>query len=178
MEPATEDYLQLTIQFDPRRVNVGFRNDNQAFQYERLISMRAFTTAMKLDPQRRGRFVSIRLPSRVTDIEASTTYSGFTLCIDDLEFARQWEDALIVWKFASSRNQLYIQRDIDNRYLNQLLDICESPPRVSFQSPEIARAQVAPRSTYTAPPFVYNWRENVAAGEPLRGQRVRARYVE
>ncbi|KAF2969773.1 hypothetical protein GQX73_g3858 [Xylaria multiplex] len=122
----SEYYLGLTVEFDPRRVSIGFRNEYQALQYHRLISDEPFTDIMRLDPQIYDRFVSVRLPSRVIQIEASTKYNGFCLCTNDAEFARQWKEALILFRVTPGNElNLYLERDIDNDDLNRLLYIPE-----------------------------------------------------
>ncbi|KAI0440464.1 hypothetical protein F4803DRAFT_527105 [Xylaria telfairii] len=119
-------FLDVIIELDPRRVAIGFRNNEQAAQYKRLISAKSSTQKLKLDPQRHGRLVSVRLPSRVIQLEASTTYNGFILCTNDAHFAKQWKDALMLWDFTSgSRYNLYFKRDIVAKDLNALLHIDE-----------------------------------------------------
>ncbi|KAI0481669.1 hypothetical protein F4859DRAFT_475550 [Xylaria cf. heliscus] len=123
-----EDYLDLSIEFDPRRVSIGFRNELQASQYKDLICHLQFTVVMRLDPQIHGRFVSVRLPSRVIQIQASTTCDGFYLCTRDADFAKQWKDALMLWKFRrGSTFDLYLERSIRNEDLNRKLHINERP---------------------------------------------------
>ncbi|TGJ78407.1 hypothetical protein E0Z10_g10358 [Xylaria hypoxylon] len=126
---SSENFLNLSIEFNPPRVSVGFRTERQAVQYLDLISCRPFTKTLKLDPQRYGRFVSVRLPSRVAQIEASTTYYGFRLCTKNTEFAKQWKYALILWEYTpNSERNLYLKRDIENEELNALLCIDEHLP--------------------------------------------------
>ncbi|KAH9989102.1 hypothetical protein F4779DRAFT_266230 [Xylariaceae sp. FL0662B] len=122
-------FLDVSIHFDPRRISIGFRSDYQAFRYSERIMRRSFLRDMALDCQVSGRFVSLRLPSRVTDIMSSTSYEGFYLCFSDAEVASRWQDALLVWRFVSgSATRLYVERDIDNNRLNDMLGIAEPQP--------------------------------------------------
>ncbi|KAI1846490.1 hypothetical protein JX266_007387 [Neoarthrinium moseri] len=129
MSSAGEAYLEVSIHFDPRRISVGFRTEGQAILYYGLIQQRSFTRDMALDPTVSGRWVSVRLPSRVTDVVASTSCNGFYLCFSSTETASGWHRALLIWKFsAGSTSKLYVERDMPNRRLNEILGISE-PPR-------------------------------------------------
>ncbi|KAH8160917.1 hypothetical protein CIB48_g7327 [Xylaria polymorpha] len=129
-ENHRENFLDLSIEFEPRRVVIGFRNTEQAAQYQFLITAKAFTQTMKLDPRRHDRLVSVRLPSRVLQIEASTAHHGFFLCSKDADFAKQWKEALILWNsMPGNPCNLYLKRDISNEDLNALLCIDERPDK-------------------------------------------------
>ncbi|KAI1753611.1 hypothetical protein F4782DRAFT_82850 [Xylaria castorea] len=141
-----EFFLDLSIEFDPLKICIGFQNERQAVRYHDLISRQYFTDKMKLNPQIFKRFVSVRLPSRVVQLHASTTHNGFYLCTEDADFAKQWTEALMLWNFTLGRDthKLYLKRDIATEDLNTLLDSHSnerSPPR--RREPGSARASRA-----------------------------------
>ncbi|GAW23742.1 hypothetical protein ANO14919_133180 [Xylariales sp. No.14919] len=127
--------LDLSVEFDPPRVSIGFRNEGEATKHLELITEKSFTKTMKLDPQIYGRFVSVPLPSKVVKIEASTTYDGFCLCTNEAGFTKQWEEALILWRFTpGGENNLYLKRHIEDEDLNALLLINEKRLHVGSES--------------------------------------------
>ncbi|KAI1372343.1 hypothetical protein F4677DRAFT_265645 [Hypoxylon crocopeplum] len=96
---ADATFLDVSIQFDPRRISIGFRNEAQVDRYHEIIIKKSFVKKMGLDSQVHGRFLSLRLPSRVTEIISSTSCGGFCLCFSEEVLASQWQEALLVWKF-------------------------------------------------------------------------------
>ncbi|CAJ2504197.1 Uu.00g115910.m01.CDS01 [Anthostomella pinea] len=115
-------YLGVSVHFEPRKLTIAFQNEFQAIKSYTLVKDRSFTKDMNLDPSQHRRYVSLRLPSRVTDIVASTACGGFYLHFCDVDVAKGWHKTLLLWKFVDgSSTDLYLARDISQWYLRHIL---------------------------------------------------------
>jgi len=135
-------YLDVQIRLDPKRVSVEFRTEEQAKRYYDQVRNRSIHETERLDSHLDRRRVSIRLPSRVTGIVASTTYKGFYLVFNDKNLAKDWVNGLLVWSFVSragvkSETEAFVVRDVNDDDLNKALGI-KSTQR--YESPEDAVA--------------------------------------
>ncbi|KAI2638838.1 hypothetical protein GGS26DRAFT_587609 [Hypomontagnella submonticulosa] len=142
-------YLDVSIKFEPRKITIGFRNNIQANRYHQLMSKEPFVRDMDLNSQVSNRSVSLRLPSRVTEIVSSSSCGGFYIHFSDEQLASEWQKTLLLWKFRDgSKTKLYIDRRIGNSLLNEMLGIPEPRPSSSeLRSPGEALT--------SAPPPVY-----------------------
>ena len=133
--------LDVRVQFQPnngRVIIIGFRHSRQARAYQAKISQSSFHTSMNLSSQVIDeRFVSIRLPGRVTDIVASTTWHGFYMVFSDQDVAKMWQDRLLLWKFVKGQTMhLYVDRNVDNFRLNEMLGIKAPVPTTTLNEPQ------------------------------------------
>lgn len=80
----------------------------------------------------------MRLPSRVTEVVASSSALGFYLVFSDENLAKQWQENLMVWKFfMNSKRKLYVKRDRNQQGVGKLLGMEEYSGRfigVAIQS--------------------------------------------
>jgi hypothetical protein len=117
-------YLDVKVEFEPRRISIGFDKQKQAVGYYEAINRTKFSREMDLDIKQRGNYVSVRLPSRVSEIVASTSALGFYLVFSDEELAAQWRANLLLWDFISnSKRKLYVRRGLSNETLNVMFGI-------------------------------------------------------
>ncbi|KAI0383176.1 hypothetical protein F5Y04DRAFT_250797 [Hypomontagnella monticulosa] len=143
---AQPNPLDVSIQFEPRTIVIGFRHNFQADQYLLLMKGNRFVDVMDLGVKLvSDRSVSMRLPSRVTEIVSSASSCGFYLCFSDEDLASQWQRALLLWKFREgSRSKLYVDRNIDDGQLNKMLRISKPRPRRDYEDPGPAITSVRP----------------------------------
>lgn len=125
---ATLD-LKITFNDNTRRVHITFQSTAQAFAYSQYISQRSIVKRETLAVSQTGREVSLRLPSRVSQIVATTTYGGFCFVFDDAQLARDWARSFLVWKFyPQSERRLYVDRFVSGEALNSWVGIPSVPP--------------------------------------------------
>ena len=139
-------YLGVQISLDPKRVSVEFRTEEQAKRYYDQVRNRSIHEKERLDSHLDRRGVSIRLPSRVTGIVASTTYEGFYLVFNDKNLAKDWVNGLLVWNFVSragvkSETEAFVVRDVKDDNLNKALGI---KPAQRYRTPADA---IPPQNT-------------------------------
>lgn len=139
---TSTSYLDVYIQFEPsRRITVGFQDEDIAMAFHTKVKSTAFHKEMDLKSERHGRKVSMRLPSRVTEVVASTSALGFYIVFSDENLAKQWQDNLLIWKFLrNSKRKLYVDRDLSQKGVGQLLGMSKysdrAPGRASYSKTE------------------------------------------
>jgi hypothetical protein len=118
MSPYPYTFLEVHIKFptfDPPTdayISIGFPELRQAKWYHQHIKGTALHHEQNLLSQRKDRMVSVRLPSRFTQISASSKCDGFYFTVSDEGLAEQWVASLVVWKFLQgSKTQLYVTRN-------------------------------------------------------------------
>ncbi|KAI1149343.1 hypothetical protein F4825DRAFT_453575 [Nemania diffusa] len=148
---ALDPYLEVTLllhchhpnlsPYNGHRIAIGFQSEVQAKEYYRLISQRDFTKTMELYPKRETNSVSLRLPSRVVQITASSKCSGFYIRFKGEQLAKEWQRALLLWEFVSSTTDcLYVERDIGYKKLNEMLHIPDKAESSGRRRPDHAQA--------------------------------------
>ncbi|KAI3340973.1 hypothetical protein F4824DRAFT_450226 [Ustulina deusta] len=158
--PRAQRPLDLSVQLScghadsgdySHEIVVGFHNEQQARQYSNLVFRQPFTQTMGLHPYQHGRHVTLRLPSRVTMVHASTTYGGFYIHFNSADLAKQWRKALLLWQFLpNSENDLYIERLVGKDTLDKFLQI---PGRTQPEyQPKRREPDLAPPSELHPPP--------------------------
>ncbi|KAH7011231.1 hypothetical protein EDB80DRAFT_711413 [Ilyonectria destructans] len=130
--------LGVEIDLNLNRINIRFRTEAQAIAYCQVLETRVPDKAATRED---GSFVvSIRLPSRVTSIVASTQYGGYYLVFSDPKLADWWNKKLIVWKLIEgSSRKLYVDRYISDESLNHSLGIRARNPEYGANEPALAR---------------------------------------
>lgn len=129
--PQDIEYLGVSLSLAPTpRVQVQFRTEEQARRYHAQVQGRGIHRrrglGSQLDPTYKS--VSLRIPSQVIRIEASTRFNGFYLVFSDEHVASEWVDGLLVWRFVhrtngTSKTDVYVWRDVDDKRLNEALGI-------------------------------------------------------
>ncbi|KAK8107435.1 uncharacterized protein PG998_009448 [Apiospora kogelbergensis] len=122
-----------------RRVSIGFRSAQQAEQYGNLARSKTIHHTERLACKVQGRYVSLRLPSRVTEVVAclagpgagASRVGGFYFVFSDPILAQEWQDCLPLWRYVQgSRRKLYIERDVRDDVLNARLGATMGTPVV------------------------------------------------
>ncbi|KAI0599156.1 hypothetical protein F4775DRAFT_129205 [Biscogniauxia sp. FL1348] len=127
-QQPSEFRLDVSFYYEPR-IEITFRTKDQAEQYKKLVEKQA-PENMKLNAHVLDTCVSLRVPSCLTSIKASTSNRGLFLCFSDAAVAREWKEALLVVKSTSKDNTtLYVNRDIRDVDLNKLLNSREPEQR-------------------------------------------------
>ncbi|KAK7977900.1 hypothetical protein PG996_003950 [Apiospora saccharicola] len=115
-----------------RRVSIGFRSPQQAEQYAKLVRSKMIHHTERLASKVQGRYVSVRLPGRVTEVVAclagpgagASRVGGFYFVFNDPILAQEWVECLPLWHYVpGSRRKLYIERDVRDDVLHARLDI-------------------------------------------------------
>ena len=115
-----------------RRVSIGFRSPQQAEQYARLVRTKTMHHTERLASKVQGRYVSLRLPARVTEVVAclagpgagASRVGGFYFVFSDPILAQEWVESLPLWRYVpGSRRKLYVERDVRDDVLHARLGI-------------------------------------------------------
>ncbi|KAK7980973.1 hypothetical protein PG989_013430 [Apiospora arundinis] len=115
-----------------RRVSIGFRTAQQAAQYGAVVRSKTIHHTERLACKVQGRYASLRLPSRVTEVVAclagplgagaSDRVGGFYFVFSDPVLAQEWQDCLPLWRYVQgSRRKLYVERDVRDEVLHARL---------------------------------------------------------
>ncbi|KAK6824816.1 hypothetical protein PG987_012310 [Apiospora arundinis] len=115
-----------------RRVSIGFRTAQQAAQYGAVVRSKTIHHTERLACKVQGRYASLRLPSRVTEVVAclagplgagaSDRVGGFYFVFGDPVLAQEWQDCLPLWRYVQgSRRKLYVERDVRDEVLHARL---------------------------------------------------------
>ncbi|KFA70539.1 hypothetical protein S40285_09850 [Stachybotrys chlorohalonatus IBT 40285] len=109
---CSPDHLGVRISLSrTRRIIITFPSTAAAVRYLHIIQKTKAHNIIELKSEQLpgdSRSVSLRLPSTVIEIEASTTYGGFLMTFDDENDARMWQKDLLLWRFSDrSKNQVY-----------------------------------------------------------------------
>ncbi|KAK8086655.1 hypothetical protein PG994_001629 [Apiospora phragmitis] len=113
-----------------RRVSIGFRSAQQAEHYGQLVRSKTIHTTERLACKVQGRYVSVRLPTRVTEVVAclagpgagASRVGGFYFVFTDPILAQEWTDCLLLWRYVpGSRRKLYVERDVGDDVLHARL---------------------------------------------------------
>ncbi|CAM1505789.1 Fc.00g114260.m01.CDS01 [Cosmosporella sp. VM-42] len=119
--------LNVEIDLEDRRIIITFRTERQARHYNEYIKRKDQHGAVQ--SKVKGCDASIRLPTRVTRIVASTNCRGFYIVFNDAAFAKWWEDNLIIWKAVKgSKTKIYVDRDMKDSVINARLGIEDAAP--------------------------------------------------
>ncbi|KAK7920774.1 hypothetical protein PG985_008796 [Apiospora marii] len=115
-----------------RRVSIGFRSPQQAEQYAKLVRTKTIHHTEHLASKAQGRYVSLRLPGRVTEVVAclagpgagASRVGGFYFVFSDPVLAQEWVECLPLWRYVpGSRRKLYVERDVRDDVLHARLGI-------------------------------------------------------
>lgn len=115
-----------------RRVSIGFRSPQQAEQYGKLVRSKTIHHTERLACKVAGRYVSVRLPARVTEVVAclagpgagASRVGGFYFVFSDPVLAQEWAECLPLWRHVpGSRRKLYVERDVRDDVLHARLGI-------------------------------------------------------
>ncbi|KAK8134296.1 hypothetical protein PG984_006308 [Apiospora sp. TS-2023a] len=115
-----------------RRVSIGFRSPQQAEQYAKLVRSKTIHHTECLASKVQGRYVSVRLPGRVTEVVAclagpgagASRVGGFYFVFSDPILAQEWVECLPLWRYVpGSRRKLYVERDVRDDVLHARLGI-------------------------------------------------------
>ncbi|KAH7313832.1 hypothetical protein B0I35DRAFT_480482 [Stachybotrys elegans] len=153
---SIQQYLGVRISLLPnkRRIIITFPRTFVADKYLEKIENTTANRRIRLEPEKLSddsRSVSLRLPSTVTEIEASSTYGGFFMRFSNEKDARMWQDDLLLWKFAvSSTTSLYVVRNIHEVGLYRKLGVPSPHPPPPDEEPRHVEAATPGHAEFSA----------------------------
>ncbi|KAK7948598.1 uncharacterized protein PG986_009484 [Apiospora aurea] len=118
-----------------RRVSIGFRNTQQAEHYAQFVRSKTIHHTERLSCKVQGRYASVRLPTRVTEVVAclagpgagASRVGGFYFVFNDPILAQEWVDCLLLWRHVpGSKRKLYVERDVRDDVLYARLGMATS----------------------------------------------------
>ncbi|KAJ8130686.1 hypothetical protein O1611_g2941 [Lasiodiplodia mahajangana] len=122
--------LDVTIDLNTKtpRISVKFAHKSWTSKYYNLIHDHPFTHSMCLSPEKHGKWVSLRLPTRVASIAVDARCHGLIVRFTEHELASQWVGALLIWKQAAGiSGEVYIETLVGVEELCGRLQV--EPPR-------------------------------------------------
>lgn len=152
--PIVSPGLDLGIDMDSRRLIITFRSVEQATRYYQIVNSRDIGGILQCTVS--GYDALLRLPSRVTNIVASTSCGGFYLIVGDRDrdLAQWWQREIPFWKFLNgSTRKIYLDRFITDQEINRQLSIYPPAPApaVMYEPPiAVVSARYEPRPAQTS----------------------------
>ncbi|KAK7915003.1 hypothetical protein PG985_012706 [Apiospora marii] len=120
------------IRGEDARVHISFGSTLQARAYYRILENSSFQKKLQLVPRIESDdySVSMRLPSRISEIRATSRRGGFNFIFSDQNLKDGWVKNMRLWDMDSD-GKVYVKWDLSPQDLNRELGIrvVDSPQR-------------------------------------------------